>query len=136
VRREMPVDAEPARAGLVDEVQPAAECPQRAHHLVERLEVASDHPIVADLTGAARFGDRDVDRFLVDIHPHEHATFRHDLPPLFVALCEASNTPHNPRQQREAGQLVSIGSVSARGGESAAAEQAPSTAGPAEAAVE
>ena len=31
-------------------------------------------------------GDRKVDRFLVDIHPHEHATFRHDLPPLYVAL--------------------------------------------------
>ena len=22
----------------------------------------------------------------MDIHPHEHATFRHDLPPLYVAL--------------------------------------------------
>jgi hypothetical protein len=31
-------------------------------------------------------GERHVDRFLVDIHPHEHATFRHDLPPSYVAL--------------------------------------------------
>jgi len=30
-------------------------------------------------------GERDVDRFFVDIHPHEHATFHHDLPPLYVA---------------------------------------------------
>jgi phosphoribosylglycinamide formyltransferase 1 len=29
---------------------------------------------------------RQAGRFLVDIHPHEHATFRHDLPPLYVAL--------------------------------------------------
>jgi hypothetical protein len=25
----------------------------------------------------------------VDIHPHEHATFPHDLPPLLVALRDA-----------------------------------------------
>ena len=41
---------------------------------------------MADLAVAPLLRERDVDRFLVDIHPHEHATFRHGLPPLYVAL--------------------------------------------------
>ena len=38
------------------------------------------------LAGPPLFGDRHVDRILVDIQPYEHVTFRHDLPPLCVAL--------------------------------------------------
>lgn len=34
------------------------------------------------------FCNRDVDRFLVDIEPYEHATVAHDLPPC-VARCDA-----------------------------------------------
>jgi hypothetical protein len=40
---------------------------QGAHDLVERLEIARDHPIGAHFTVAVPLGDRDVDRFLVDI---------------------------------------------------------------------
>jgi hypothetical protein len=40
---------------------------QGAHHLVERLEIARDHPIVAHFPVAVPLGDRDIDRFLVDI---------------------------------------------------------------------
>jgi hypothetical protein len=41
---------------------------------------------VAHLALPAVLGQRDIDRFFMDIHPHEHATFRHGLPPLYVAL--------------------------------------------------
>jgi hypothetical protein len=41
---------------------------------------------VTHLAVSPVLGKGDVDRFLVDIHPHEHATFRHDLPPVYVAL--------------------------------------------------
>jgi hypothetical protein len=36
---------------------------------------------VADFAVALAVRDRDVDRFLVDIQPYEHATVPHDLPP-------------------------------------------------------
>ncbi len=80
------MDPKPARARFVHEPQPAVRCPQRPDHLGHRLQVAGDHPVVTHLTGSPLLGERDVDRFLVDIHPHEHATFRHGLPPLYVAL--------------------------------------------------
>ena len=75
------IDPEPTRAGLIHEVQATIWRAQRAHHLVERLEVARDDAVVADFAVALAFRDRDVDRFLVDIQPYEHATVPHDLPP-------------------------------------------------------
>ena len=67
-------------------MQDAVRRAQRAHDFRERLEVAGDHAVAADLTLSTLLGDRDIDRLFVDIHPHEHATFLHDLPPLCVAL--------------------------------------------------
>ena len=83
---EIAVDAKPARAGFVHEAQSSVRRPQRPDDLGHRLQVAGDHPVVAHLAVSPLLGERDVDRFLVDIHPHEHATFRHGLPPLYVAL--------------------------------------------------
>jgi len=51
-----------------------------------RLQVAGDHSVVAHFVVSPLLGERDVDRFFVDIHPHEHVTFRHGPPPLCVAL--------------------------------------------------
>ena len=99
--------------------------PQRPHDLVERLEIARDHPIVADFSVAVTLGDRDVDRFLVDIQPYEHATVPHDLPPR-VTSCEASDTPHHSRRDEgSVNYFVLCGSVSAPTTTLAAAEQAP-----------
>jgi hypothetical protein len=70
-------------------VQDAVGPPQRAQDLRDGLEVARDHAVVAHLPLSALLGDRDVDRFFVDIHADEHATFHHDLPPLCVALRDA-----------------------------------------------
>jgi len=50
------------------------------------MSVDRNHPVVTHLAVSPFLGERDVDRFLVDIHPHEHAPFRHDLTPLYVAL--------------------------------------------------
>src|SRR6266850_5387351 len=79
--RQMPIDPEAARPGLVDEVESSVRRAQRAHDLVERLEVARDDPVVADFSLPLTLSNRDVDRFLVDIQPYEHATVPHDLPP-------------------------------------------------------
>ena len=79
--RQVPIDAEAARTGLVDKVELPVRCSPRAHDLVEGLEIARDHPLVADLSVAMALGNRDVDRFLVDIQPDEHAPVLHDLPP-------------------------------------------------------
>ena len=79
--RQVPIDAEPARAGFIHKVQAPARRAQRAHDLVERLEIARDHAVVADLALAVALRDRHVDRFFVDIQPYEHATVPHDLPP-------------------------------------------------------
>ena len=75
------VDAEAAGARLVHEMQPTIRRPQRAHDLVERFEIARDHPIMAHFAVAVALRDRHVDRFLVDIEAHGHATVLHDLPP-------------------------------------------------------
>ena len=79
--REVPIDPEATRAGLVDEVELPVGRAQRPYHLVEWLEITRDDAIVADFAAAVTLGDRDVDRFLVDIQPYEHATVPHDLPP-------------------------------------------------------
>jgi hypothetical protein len=78
------VEPKPARPGFVHETQPTVRCAQRPDHVGHGLQVAGDHPVAADLAVSPFLGERDIDRFLVDIHPHEHATFRHDLPPLYV----------------------------------------------------
>ena len=83
---EIAVDPKPTWAGLIHEAQPAARRPQRADDLGHRFQIARDHSVVSDLAVPPFLGERHVDRFLVDIHPHEHATFRHGLPPLYVAL--------------------------------------------------
>jgi hypothetical protein len=70
-------------------VQASVRRAQRAHDLVERLEIALDHAVVTDLAVTVALGNRHVDRFFVDIQPYEHATFPHDLPPRCVALCAA-----------------------------------------------
>ncbi len=81
---QIPVDPEPARARLVHEAQPPMRRPQRPHQLGDGLHIAADDPIAANLLVTSLLGERDVDRFLVDIHPYEHATFRHGVPPLCV----------------------------------------------------
>ena len=83
---EIAVDAKPTRAGLIHEAQPSGRRTQRSDHLGHGLQVAGDHSVMAHFAVSSLLRDRDVDRFLVDIHPHEHATVRHDLPPLYVAL--------------------------------------------------
>jgi len=77
----MAIDPKPTRAGFVDEMQTAIRRAERAHDLIERLEIALDHAVVPDLAVAVAFRDGYVDRFLVDIQPYEHATVPHDLPP-------------------------------------------------------
>ena len=83
---EIAVDPEPTRAGFVHEAQPARPRPQRPDECGHGRQVTGDHPVVAHLAVSPLLGERDVDRFLVDIHPYKHATFRHGLPPLYVAL--------------------------------------------------
>jgi hypothetical protein len=78
---QVPLDPEPARPGFIHEMQKPVGRPERAHHLVERLEIAGDHAVVADLSVPLPFSNRDVDRFLVDIQAYEHATVLRDLPP-------------------------------------------------------
>src|SRR5207248_11654572 len=80
-RGQVPIDAEPARTGLVHELELPVGRAQRTDHLVERLKVTGDHAVMADVAAAVTFGNRDVNRFLVDIEPYEHATVPHDLPP-------------------------------------------------------
>lgn len=75
------MDPDAARAGLEHEVEDPVRRAQRAHRFVERLEVSRDGALVPNLALAAALGDRDVDRFLVDIQPYEHATVPHDRPP-------------------------------------------------------
>jgi hypothetical protein len=91
---EIPVDPQPAGARFVHEPQPPARRSERPDHFGHGLQVPRDHPVVPDLAGSPLFGDRDVDRFLVDIHPHEHATFRHGLPPL---VCGSGRRLHRRR---------------------------------------
>jgi hypothetical protein len=78
---QVPIDPEAARAGFVDEVELPVRRAERAHDLVQRLEIARDDPVVADFSIPLTLSNRDVDRFLVDIQPYEHATVPHDLPP-------------------------------------------------------
>jgi hypothetical protein len=75
------IDPESTGTGLVHEMQLPVAPTQRTNHLVERLEIAGDHAVVADFAAAVTLGDRHVDRFFVDIKPYEHATVPHDLPP-------------------------------------------------------
>ena len=58
-------------------MQPPIRGAQGAHHLVERFEIARDHPIMAHFAVAVALRDRHVDRFLVDIEAHGHATVLH-----------------------------------------------------------
>jgi hypothetical protein len=69
-------------------LDPSLSSAQRAHDLVERLEIALEHAVVTDFAVAVALGNRDVDRFFVDIQPYEHATVLHDLPPR-LWLCDA-----------------------------------------------
>jgi hypothetical protein len=46
------------------------------------LKVAGNHAVVTHLAVSPLVGERNVDRFFVDIQSYEHATFLHDLPPL------------------------------------------------------
>ena len=48
----------------------------RGANRLSTSKVAPDHTVVADLALAAALSNRDVDRSLVDIQPHEHDTFR------------------------------------------------------------
>jgi hypothetical protein len=78
---QVPIDPKPTRAGFVHEVQATVGRAERAPHVVERLEIARDHPVMADLSVTLPVSNRHVDRFLVDIQPYEHATVPHDPPP-------------------------------------------------------
>ena len=48
------IDPKPTRAGFVDEMQTSIGRAERAHDLVERLEIARDHAVVADFARGAR----------------------------------------------------------------------------------
>ena len=80
------MDAEPARASFIYKPQTPMRRPQRPDDLRHRFQVARDHTVMADFAESLFLCERDIGRLLVDIHPHEHATFRHGLPPLYVAL--------------------------------------------------
>jgi len=84
--RQVPMNPKSAGTRLIHEAQPSIRGAECLHHLRQRLELTRNPAVPAHLAVSPLFGQRDVDRFLVDIHPHEHATFRHDLPPLDVAL--------------------------------------------------
>ena len=86
LRDEKAVNAKPARTGFIHKSQPSVRRTQRPDDFAHRLQVPRDHAVVPDLAVSPLLCERHVDRFLVDIHPHEHATFRHGLPPLYVAL--------------------------------------------------
>jgi hypothetical protein len=79
--RQVSIDPEAAGSGFVHEVQHAVRRAERPNHSVERLEVARDDAVVANLAPAGTLRHGDVDRFLVDIEPYKHATVPHDLPP-------------------------------------------------------
>ena len=92
-----------ARPGFVYEAQPPGRGAQRRDHLRQRLAIARNPADVPDLAVAPLLGERDVDRVFVDIHPHEHATFRHGLPPSYVALRIPSRRRAIHDLRREAG---------------------------------
>ena len=91
---EKAVDAEAARARFVHDTPSSIRCAQRSDDLGHCLQVAGNHPVAAYLAVSPLLGERDVDRFLVDIHPHEHATFRHGLPSV---VCGSARHPHRRR---------------------------------------
>ena len=85
----VPTMREPANVADLGDETPGGDTrdpTQRLDDLRHRLQVAGDHPVMAHFAVSPLLGERDVDRFVVDIHPQEHATFRHGLPPLYVAL--------------------------------------------------
>jgi hypothetical protein len=86
-----------AGPGFVDEAQPPGRRPQGLEQLRQRLKIARHPAVVPHLAVPPILRERDVDRFLVDIHPHEHATFRHGLPPSYVALRYTGSVSRNPR---------------------------------------
>ena len=97
LRGQVAIDAEAARARLVDKAQPPGRRPQGLEQLCHGLEIARNAAVVSDLAVAPLLGQGDVDRLFVDIHPHEHATFRHGLPPSYVALRCTGSASRNPR---------------------------------------
>ncbi len=109
--RQMAVNPESTRPGLVHEVQDPVAGPQRAHDLVERLEVAGDDPVVPDLAVAAPFGNRHIDRVFVnvqpDVQPDKHVTFPHDRHPRVWRCAPSRDAPHNPRDDED-GRSLSV----------------------------
>src|SRR3970040_338892 len=95
--RQVPIDAEAARTGLVDEVELPVRRTPRAHAFVQRLKIARDDPVVATFSITLPLSDRDVNRFFVDIQPYEHATVLHDLPPrVWLGVTPSDATPPPP----------------------------------------
>ena len=124
----MPMDPEPTPSRFVHKVQASARRAQRAHDFVERLEIARDHPIVASFAIPMALGNRDVNRFFVDIQPYEHATVPHDLPPR-VWHCAKRQTLRIIHDVTRGRSTRFCCAVSARLDDLPAAEQAPLNCG-------
>jgi len=95
--RQVAINHKSAGPGFVHEAQPAGRGVQRPDRRRQRLAIARDLPVVPDLAVAPLLSERDIDRVFVDIHPHEHATFRHGLPPSYAALRVTLSAARNPR---------------------------------------
>src|SRR6266516_3898150 len=99
--RDLAVNPEPARPGLVDEDQLAPLRLLSPYHFQQRTPIPANLPEATHLT--AWLGDSDVDRFLVHIHAHEHsARLFHGLPPFSVfappcQTCGSARSSRNPR---------------------------------------
>ena len=105
--RQVPVNPKPARPGFIDEVQDAVARLERADDLVERFEVAGNHPVVPDLASAVPFSNGYIDRVFVDIEPDKHVTFPHDRPPRVWRCAPSRDAPHNPRDDED-GRSLSV----------------------------
>ena len=94
---EIAMDPEPARAGLVHEPQPSIRCAQRRDDLGYRLQIVGDHPVVAYLAVTPLRRERDVDRFLVDIHPTNMRRFAMACLRCMWLGASPSSASRNPR---------------------------------------
>jgi hypothetical protein len=75
---EVPVEAEAAGAGFIDELQRACLPLEFGHELIDGIETIHDLSIVTDFAVEAVGGDGHIDGFLMNIHSDEEcARFGH-----------------------------------------------------------
>src|SRR5437899_1026140 len=114
-RGQAAIDAKPARPRLVDEHQLPARRLELTHRSPQRIHIAADLTMMANL--AAFLRHREIDRFLVHIHTDVQLArlLTHGLPPVFrltpsrlnVWLCVVRHAIHDTE---EAGRLLLTGS--------------------------